>query len=395
MAHALLSASGAKRWLACTPSARLEAELPESTSVFAEEGRLAHELAEAYLLKALGKIKTSEFNKLLKPIYAHKLYSKDMDDYVGIYVDEVIRRLNEARAECSEDAEVFVEQRLDFSKWVPEGFGTGDAIIIAGGIIEVVDLKYGKGVPVSAEDNPQMRLYGLGAYDEYDCLYDIQTVRTTIVQPRLDSISTEELSASDLVKWAEDEVKPRADLAFEGKGEFCAGDHCGFCKIKATCRARAEANLALEVYVDRSGPELTIDEIGEILFKLDEFKKWAEELKKYSLDQAENHGIRFPGWKLVTGKSNRTYVDAEKVAAALLNAEYSEDIIYEKSLLGITALEKAIGKSKFKELLEDAQEKLIIKPTGKPTLVPESDSRPELNSLASAEAAFEYYDQTN
>lgn len=393
MAHALLSASGAKRWLACTPSARLEAELPESTSVFAEEGSLAHELAEAYLRKALGKIKASEFNKLLKPIYAHKLYSKDMDDYVGIYVDEVIRRLNEARAECSEDAEVFVEQRLDFSKWVPEGFGTGDAIIIAGGIIEVVDLKYGKGVPVSAEDNPQMRLYGLGAYDEYDCLYDIQTVRTTIVQPRLDSISTEELSASDLVKWAEDEVKPRADLAFEGKGEFCAGDHCGFCKIKATCRARAEANLALEAYVDRSGPELTSEEIGEILFRADELQKWAKDVQAFALDQAEKHGIRYPGWKLVEGRSNRTYVDKDAVAAALLAAQIEEDTIYEKSLLGITALEKAIGKGKVKELLEEAA--LIIKPVGKPTLAPLADKRPELNSLASAEAAFEYYDQTN
>ena len=394
MAHALLSASGAKRWMACPPSARLEAELPESSSKFAQEGSLAHELAEVYLAKALGMIDKFEFNKRLKWIYEDELYSLDMDDYVGVYVDEVIRRLNEARANHSEDAEIFIEQRIDFSRWVPEGFGTGDAVIVAGGIIEVVDLKYGKGVPVDAEDNPQMRLYGLGAYEAYDALYDIQTVRTTIVQPRLDSISTEELSAEELLRWANEEVKPKADLAFKGEGDFCSGDHCKFCKLKATCRARAEANLALEKYSRRSGSELAPEEIGEILFRADELQKWAKDLQEYALIQAEKHGVRFPGWKLVAGRSNRSYTDKDAVAAVLL-AHFDEDTIYEKSLLGITALEKAIGKTKVKELLEDAEEKLIIKPVGKPTLAPESDKRPELNSLASAEAAFEYYDLTN
>lgn len=243
--------------------------------------------------------------------------------------------------------------------------GQGDVLIIADDTMEVIDLKYGKGVPVSAEDNSQMRLYGLGALDGYGYLYDIQTVRMTIVQPRLDSVSTEDLPATDLITWGDDYVKPRADMAAAGEGEFAAGDHCRFCRARSTCRKRAEENLELAKYDFREGALLSTDEVGDVLGRIDQLQKWAEDIKKHALDQAEKHGVRYPGWKLVEGRSNRIYSDRDAVQAALLEGGFVEDkILTPRELLGITAMEKAVGKKKFEELLSD----LIIKPVGKPTL---------------------------
>ncbi|MBT2288000.1 DUF2800 domain-containing protein [Paenibacillus albidus] len=383
-AHAKLSASGSKRWLSCPPSAELESHFEETTSDFAEEGTAAHELSEIWLKYHLSQIKPWERGKLWKQAQKGKYYSREMEDYVQGYIAIVLERVNEARKR-SKDAAVLLEQRLDFSAWVPDGFGTGDVLIIADGIMEVIDLKYGKGVPVSAEDNSQMRLYGLGALDGYGYLYDIQTVRMTIVQPRLDSVSTEDLPAADLLAWGDDYVKPRADKAAAGEGEFAAGDHCRFCRARSTCRKRAEENLELAKYEFRDGALLSLDEVGDVLGRIDQLQKWAEDIKKHALDQAEKHGVRYPGWKLVEGRSNRIYSDRDAVQAALLAGGFVEDkILTPRELLGITAMEKAVGKKKFEELLAE----LIIKPAGKPTLAPEKDPRPELSSAASAAADF-------
>ncbi|MEK4449908.1 DUF2800 domain-containing protein [Paenibacillus sp. FSL L8-0506] len=383
-AHAKLSASGSKRWLSCTPSAELESHFEETTSDFAEEGTAAHELSEIWLKFRLSQIKSGEHKKLWEKAKKGKYYSPEMEDYVQGYVTIVLERVSEARKR-SKDAAVLLEQRLDFSAWVPDGFGTGDVLIIADDTMEVIDLKYGKGVPVSAEDNSQMRLYGLGALDGYGYLYDIQTVRMTIVQPRLDSVSTEDLPATDLITWGDDYVKPRADMAAAGEGEFAAGDHCRFCRARSTCRKRAEENLELAKYDFREGALLSTDEVGDVLGRIDQLQKWAEDIKKHALDQAEKHGVRYPGWKLVEGRSNRIYSDRDAVQAALLEGGFVEDkILTPRELLGITAMEKAVGKKKFEELLSD----LIIKPVGKPTLALEKDPRPELSSAASAAADF-------
>lgn len=241
-AHAKLSASGSKRWLTCTPSARLEDQFEETTSEFAEEGTLAHEVSEVLLQYHTGAISKAARTRRLNKLKKHELYSDSMIEYVSTYSDLVIEKFNALEAEKG-DAMILLEQRLDFSEWVPEGFGTGDALIIADEVMEVIDLKYGKGVPVDAEKNTQMMLYALGALNQFGALYDIECVRMTIVQPRLDSVSTYELSVSELLSWANDFVKPRAEMAWQGEGEFEAGDHCRFCRAKANCSARAKKKL--------------------------------------------------------------------------------------------------------------------------------------------------------
>lgn len=379
--HAKLSASGSSRWLKCTPSVQLEEEFEETTSVFAEEGTAAHELSELFLQLHFEQINkrtfTRRYNKFKKE---NGYYSEGMEEYVKTYVEVVVERANETFA-TSPDAQVLLEQQLDFSQWVPEGFGTGDVLIIGDGTLEVVDLKYGKGVPVSAEGNSQMRLYALGALDQYGFLYDIERVRMTIVQPRLDNLSTDEVSSDNLLKWAEEEVKPKALMAWNGDGEFVAGDHCRFCRAKAVCKARADHNLKMAMYDFRSPDLLTHEEIGQILHKAEELKRWAKDVQDYALVQAEEHGAKFSGWKLVEGRSNRKYTDEKAVKDRLLSSGYVEDEIFKpREVLGISAMEKTIGKKKFAELLEG----LVIKPSGKPTLVPESDKRPELNSIDSA-----------
>lgn len=389
--HAVLSASGAHRWMACTPSAAQEKDIPDQTSEFALEGTAAHELSEIYLQYEIGEIaKSTRTRRINKFKQENKYYSQEMADYVEKYVDVVVEKINEAKARSS-DAVILLEQRLDFSDWVPDGFGTGDVVIISDGTLEVIDLKYGKGVVVSAVNNPQLRLYGLGAFNQYDMLYDFENVSMTIVQPRLDSVSSETMEVVDLVNWAEQEVKPKAELAWDGEGEFVAGEHCRFCKIRATCRARAEENLKLakQAFADAEETEmvdpaqLKLDEIGEILYKITELEKWAKDVKAYAQEQAVNHEQEIPGWKVVEGRSNRKYTD-ENAVLETLKTTYELDYIAPRKLLGITAMEKAIGKKDFTEQLQD----LVIKPTGKPTLVPESDKRPPLNSAEQAKEVF-------
>ncbi|MDS1006098.1 DUF2800 domain-containing protein [Clostridium sporogenes] len=372
--HAILSASGASRWLACPPSARLEENYPNKSSEFAKEGTLAHELGELGLKKNLELITTRKYNSEFKKIEADKLFTKDMPDYVEVYVDTCMEKVAEAKAKTP-DALFKIEQRLDFSEWVPDGFGTGDFVIIADGTMEICDLKYGKGVPVSAVNNKQMRLYALGAIAEFSFLYDIENIKMTIIQPRLDSISTDEMEVEELLKWAEEELKPIAKLAYEGKGEFYAGDHCKFCRAKAICKARADKNMELAKYDFQEPNTLDNNDIAFILGKADELISWAKDVQEYALEQALQ-GEEFDGFKVVEGRSNRKWADEEKIGKILLGQGFLEDIIYTKKLTGITNMEKAIGKKEVNKLLGD----YIIKPQGRPTLVTISDKRPVYNS---------------
>lgn len=382
--HAKLSASGAHRWMACPPSANLEAMLPDKSSEFAEEGTFAHSLAELILRYNNNEISKRAYTTRLNRLKKDPLYSQEMQDYIADYAQLVWEQFNEAKATCP-DAQILFEQRLDFSEYVPEGFGTGDVVIIADDALQVIDLKYGKGVGVSAKGNPQLRLYGLGAYLEHSLLYDITRIKATIIQPRLDSISTEELTAGELLVWAESEVKPKARLAMDGEGAFRVGEHCRFCKAFARCRAQKEYQMELAKYGFMDAELLDDSEIGDVLARVDALVKYAEAVKAYAFDQAVNHGVRFDGWKLVEGRSNRKYADEEKAAERLIGAGYQTHDIYKKpALLGVTDMTKLVGRKRFEELLSDA----VMKPEGKPVLVPESDKRPELDTAEKAKEDF-------
>lgn len=401
-AHALLSASGAKRWMTCTPSARAEekhyskhGQKPESE--FAKEGTTAHEYSELLLARELGQLTkaqaTRRINAFKKKPEGVKFYGTEMEEHVATYVDFVMERVNAARA-ISQDALVLIEQRLNFSEYVPNGFGTGDVLIVYNGKLELIDLKYGKGVPVSAHENPQLMLYGLGAIAEHDILYDINEVILTIVQPRLDSISSYSISSEELLDWAEKDVKPKAALADKGEGEFISGEHCRWCAIKDTCRARAdlalktvEADFAEDGSIDLElldPAELSKEEITEILFVVGDIEKWCKDIQDYARNEALA-GEKFDGFKLVEGRSNRKLTSMQEAAERLLAAGIEADVVYKpKEVKAIGELEKAVGKKVFGEILDD----LIVKPPGKPTLVPADDKRPELNSAEKAAEDF-------
>lgn len=378
--HALLSASKAEQWINCTPSARLQENIPDKKSEYADEGTLAHELAENKLRRRIIICNSKERDRLdkeLKRIKESDFYDPEMEEAVQRYVELVEEKFMEAKAR-SNDAVVMLEEQVDFSEWVPEGYGSNDVALISDGLLEVIDLKYGKGVPVSAINNPQIRLYALGIWSTYNWLYSIGSVRMTIIQPRLDSISSETLEIEDLLNWAGNVVQPAAKLAWEGKGEFKAGNHCKWCKLKGNCRARADENMKTLAYEFKDPPLLTNEEIGSILFIANQLKAWAKDVEDYAFGQALT-GNKIPQWKLVEGKSNRAITDKEAATAKLLADGYEESkILKPQELLSITDLEnKVLGKKKFKELLGE----LVLKPPGKPVLVPETDRRPELNSL--------------
>ena len=374
--HALLSASSSHRWLECSMSPRLEEVVEDITSSYALEGTFMHELSELYLHHYLGNVKESAFTKRLQDMKQNAFFTDDLQAAVDEYVAAVIEKINEAKARCN-DPLILIEERLDFSEWVRDGFGTGDVVIIADDVLEVVDLKGGRGVAVSAVGNPQARLYALGAVSAFGVLYDIKTVRMTIIQPRLDNISTDEMKVEDLIQWAEEVVKPRAEAAYKGEGEFKPGVHCRFCKVKATCRARHDENMKLACIDFQKPPLLSDDEITDVLMKVDEMKKWATDVESYALEKAKD-GKAWPGMKLVEGRSTRKYSSETEVAEKLIDAGYSEERIYAKSLLSLTKLEKEIGKKTLSEILSD----LIEKPAGKLKLVPEDDNRPAARSRA-------------
>lgn len=374
--HALLSASSSHRWLACTPSARLEDTFDEQasrTSIFAAEGTAAHELSEHKLRLYMGQ--KSERPK-------SRFDSRDLDYYTDVYAGFAAELISEVKSSCK-DPIILIEQRLDYSLYVPEGFGTGDLVVIADGTLDIVDLKYGKGVAVTAHENPQMKLYALGALALFDSLYDIKTVRMTICQPRLDSISTFEVSTGELLEWAQVELVPKAQLAIKGEGEFLPGEHCRFCRARQTCRALAESFLEFAKLDFREPALLTDDEVAQVLSIADSLSNWAADVYAYATYMAVSRGKEWQGYKLVEGRSNRKYTSEGDVIEALTGAGYTD--IYKQSLIGITDMEKLLGKKQFAQLIGN----LIEKPQGKPTLVPDSDSRKviEINNTAGADFA--------
>ena len=356
MSHALLSPSASRRWLECPPSVRLTELMEDKPSAYADEGTLAHSIAEGKLKSHLGYAEN--------PIKCEDaLMDEYTDDYVA-FVDEQMSVL--------ENPSAFVEQRVDCSKYVPECYGTCDALIISDGVLHICDLKYGTGVKVDAVGNDQLRIYALGAFEMFSCLYDISTVRMSIFQPRLSHSDTWELPIDELLKWADEVLVPAAKLAWNGEGEFKAGDHCRFCKAKSNCRKRAEFNLELAHYDFE--PPATLDniEIAAILAKADELVSWVTDVKEYALRQALS-GVTYDGFKVVEGRSNRKYTDENAVVETVKAAGFDP---YEHSVLGITAMNALLGKKRFSELLGG----LIEKPQGKPTLVPMSDKRPAINT---------------
>lgn len=379
-AHAILSASGSKKWLVCTPSARLEEKFPNETSEYAEEGTFAHELFELEMRLTMGDVTTKEYRRLLTALKTNPFYTEELYEAVLAAAEVARARIREVQATCRDPA-VLIEARLDFSTWVPQGFGTGDLVIVADGTLDVMDYKHGKGVRVEAKGNSQMRLYGLGAYHELCHLYDIERIRTTVLQPRQDNYESEELTLSELLHWATDVVVPAAKLAWRGEGEFVAGDHCssGFCRARYQCAARADSSLALarEDFALKAPELLSAEQITKVLTIGDEVAKWIADVQAYALERARD-GATWQGFKMVEGRSNRKYINQELVAARLIERGVPEASIYERSLLGITAMEKMLGKKKFGELVGD----LVEKPAGRPTLVREDDKRPALNSPA-------------
>ena len=362
--HAKLSASSAHRWMNCNPSANLEREFADKSSEAAAEGSAAHALCEHKLRKALKQRSTRPTSKY---------DSDEMEMYTDSYLEFVLEQIEIAKQHCA-DPFVLIEQRLDFSCYVPDGFGTGDCLIVADKLLHIIDFKYGLGVLVDAEDNPQMMLYALGALRLFDALYDIDTVSMTIFQPRRENVSTWTISVSELEEWAEKTLRPKAELAFKGEGEFNPGPWCTFCKAAVKCRARAEAKLQLAKYEFAKPPLLTDEEIEEILGKLDDLTKWASEIVAYAQDAAINHGKQWNGFKLVESKTNRKYSDEAAVIDAAKAAGYHD--IFRKTLIPITEMEKLMGKKSFASILGS----LVVKPQGKPTLVPASDKRPAITT---------------
>lgn len=378
--HARCSASAAHRWINCPGSVALSDQCPDpGSSSYADEGTVAHNLAELKLRHVLHEITDAQYKKKLAKIQQDDYYNGEMDEATDFYVEAVLEEF----AAAGEGAELMIEQRLDLTEWVPEGFGTSDAVIIGGRMIQVIDLKYGKGIKVEAKNNPQFRLYGLGAVALFGDLYDFDTVKTTVVQPRLDHVDSETVILKELLLWGEKEVKPRAIMAMEGTDYMVAGDWCRFCPAKARCRKRAEYNLELARMEFQKPPLLSDEEIGEVLAKAEHLKKWAEEVNEYALAEALA-GKHFDGWKLVEGRSNRKYADDIQVAEKLKAAGFDEAMLYQRKLYGITEMEKLVGKKKLAATLGD----LLIKPAGKPVLVPESDKREAINTTEAAKADF-------
>lgn len=361
--HAVLSASGAHRWLNCLPSARLELEFANNESSAAAKGTAAHALCEHKLKKALHM-------RSKRPVSVYN--SDEMEEHSDAYVEFVMEQLELAKQSCT-DPLILIEQRLDFSCYVPQGFGTGDCIIIADKKLHIIDFKYGMGVLVDAVDNPQMKLYALGALEIYDSLYDIEEVSMTIFQPRRENVSTWTIRVEDLKDWAEKELKPKAKKAYDGEGEYLPGEWCTFCRAAVKCRARAEEKLKLAQSEFKLPPLLTDSEIEEVLSKLSDLTKWANEIIAYATDAAVNHGKEWHGFKVVEGRSVRKYKDEDAVAEVAKANGYKD--IYRQSLITLTEMQKLMGKKKFEQILGG----LIHKPPGKPTLVPLSDKRPAMN----------------
>lgn len=386
--HALLSASGSHRWMNCTPSAVMERDYGEkSTSVYADEGTLAHELAELYLgFDVLKSVSEADFNAGLEKVMSHKLFTDEMLAAVPVYTDYCAAQYAESKA-FDRCAAIFTEQRLDLSEYVPGSFGTADCIVINDGVLEVIDLKYGKGVPVSADWNSQLMMYGLGALDKYSLAYDITDVMLTIVQPRIDNISSWIISVEDLRDWAERELKPKAGMAATGEGELCAGDWCRFCSVRNRCRELYDRQMEIAKHEFAVPDLLTDEEIAAVVLKAGEFTKWLSSLVEYAEAKAIDEGKQWPGLKLVEGRSSSKWKDDETVGAEILKRcpDLSDDQVYVTKLNTITAIKKLVTAKRFDTELAD----LTVKPQGRPALVPLSDKRP---AMGAAQAAADFSD---
>ena len=361
--HAFLSPSGSHRWLNCTPSAMLESEFPGGSSSAAEEGTAAHAFCEHKLKKALRR-------RSKRPVSDYD--SDEMQEYTDSYVDYVLEQLEVAKQTCK-DPMVLIEQKVDFSEYVPDGYGTADCIIVSDDTLQIIDFKYGIGVLVDAEQNTQLMCYSIGALNIFDSLYDIKQVTMHIFQPRRENVQNWTIPADELKAWAENELKPKAQMALNGEGEYHPGEWCQFCKAAVRCRARAEEKLRLARQEFKMPPLLTDSEIEEVLTILPDLTKWADGILAYATDAAVNHGKEWNGFKVVEGRSVRKYKDEELVAQAAKDHGYTD--IYRQSLITMTDMQKLMGKKQFEQILGG----LIVKPQGKPTLVPVTDKRPAMN----------------
>lgn len=364
--HALLSASSSHRWLKCTPSARLEEQFEEETSDYAKEGTLAHEIAEFkvnnFIFETLSK---RSYNAKLKKFEKEELYNPEMLTHTETYLEYIKGLMLESPIKPFSA----IEQTVDYSTYAPEGFGTADFLMIRENTLTIVDFKYGKGVEVSAVENPQMKLYALGAYEQFKLFYDIKTVKMAIVQPRIDNISEYELPIMDLLNWGNTVVKPQAEKAFKGEGEFEEGEHCKFCRAKGKCRYRNETNL--QKYEDARNTQIISNtELGQVLSKIEGLDTWLKDLKATALKEILQ-GHKVEGWKAVEGKSNRKIVDIDKAFEIIEAGGIERALLYETSPISLTELEKVVGKKKLGELIGD----YIEKPKGAPTLAKESDKR--------------------
>lgn len=376
--HAVLSASSSHKWLVCTPSARLEEQFPNKTSEYMEEGTLAHEIAEfkvrSYFLEAISK---SAYTRRLNKLKEKQHFSQEM----LIHTDTYLEYIKGESLKTSSKPFIALEQKVDFSQYVPEGFGTADCIMISGNDLHIIDFKYGKGVKVDATENPQMKLYALGVLFQYGMLYDIKQIRMTIVQPRLDSISEFSMPKDALIEWGENVVKPQAEKAFMGIGDFVQGDHCRFCRAKGACEFRAKENMKIvEEIQEKYNGIISDKEVGEMLSKTDGIEQWLQDLKEYALQQILK-GKEVPGWKAVEGKSNRKLVDIDKAFEILEANGYKSEILYEKKPLTLTQLEKTIEKANVAKAIGD----YIEKPKGAPTLVKSTDKRESFKISAQEE----------
>lgn len=388
--HALLSASSAHRWLNCTAAPRFEEQFPEKSTEYAEEGRLAHAICELKLMKKFTPMSSRTFSTRYNKLKKQPLYQTEMDKTSDAYIEHLV----EKAMTYNSPPYVAAEVRVDFSEYVPEGFGTCDCIMIGGDTLDITDYKHGKGVIVSAEGNPQMRLYAIGALKHYAPVYGgvIKKVRMTIFQPRSANVSsTETITVEELRAWGES-IKPIAAKAYMGIGDFCPGEHCQFCRGNAQCRARANINTALEEFKDcvpQNGEKpplfeqgaLTDEEIGDLLIRGKDLVAWYKDLEEYALS-ALLKGRPIPGWKCVAGRSIRTFADQDAAIAAVLAAGYDEALVYDRKPKTLTELEKLMGKAEFAEKLGA----YVVKPLGKPTLAPLTDKR-EPYSPAAADFA--------
>ena len=379
-AHALLSASGAHRWMNCTPSAVLESEFPDTTSEAAKEGTLAHEMAEAKLQHLFNtqSYRKATLTRTLNKIKKNELYQPEMDGYT----DDYVAYIRKAAMEFEKTPYIAIEKRLDLTAYIPDGFGTADCVMIGERTLHIIDLKYGKGVPVSAEDNPQLLIYALGALEAYKMLFAIDTVKISIVQPRIDNTNSSAYSVSLLRDWGED-VKELANIAIKGEGDYAPGDWCRFCRARQQCRARADKNIELAFDVGKKPPLITNDEVGEYLRKGEDVAKWLTELQDYALTECLA-GRDVDGYKAVEGRGSRAWIDMDAAFEAIIEEGTDEAMLYERKPLTLAQVEKLMGKAHF----ADVAGEYVVKSPGKPTLVPSTDKRQAITNKITADEAF-------